>query len=402
MLAAASIVCTLSGGSRADDPARAVVELRDGGAKTSGTLLGEGADGIELAVESAEGSHTQFLRWDQVFSLTTPVENAARAPRIAAGERVWRGRSRLSRGDLRAAREVFQQSLEHVDRAAPISRMLVNEGLARTATAAPDLWTDSLEAALSAASWRARISVPDAWLGSHDAFDVRSGLMLAVAPAWLDGAEAKRAREQLAAAADRERLSGDHPLAQLLTLAARIAAADAGTPEKAPARVSAAPPAVGEDPRSADAMHEPASTAARAASKLGLRLLTGWADAVSADAPARKRGRETLQAIARSESGPVRMWAIYAVGRSLAMDDDADKVRSGVGMMLTIPAAYASEAPRLADAALVQSTIALERIHDDDSAAALRAMRSSRRAADQFESQSTLQSATQSIHGAIP
>lgn len=78
----------------------------------------------------------------------------------------------------------------------------------------------------------------------------------------------------------------------------------------------------------------------------------------------------------KSAEGKLRLWAIYAEGRSFAMESDPEEVRRGVGKMLLIPAAYGSEIPRLSEAALAQSAIALARIQDDEAAATLRRIKS--------------------------
>ena len=58
------------------------------------------------------------------------------------------------------------------------------------------------------------------------------------------------------------------------------------------------------------------------------------------------------------------------------MESEPDDVRRGVGKMLLVPAAYGLEMPRLAEAALAQSAIALARIGDDQSAVILRRIQS--------------------------
>ncbi len=371
------IAVTLMAQSESPVAARvdARVTLRDGGGSASGELVREGADGIEIEVKDESGAHQQFFRWDQIRGLTPESADAQRAQRLAAGALLWRGRTRLEHGDLEGARRMFSQAGGALDPSAVLARMMVDEAIARTASVDPDHWDESLAASLSSAALRARFDVPKAWLGDSSAFDAASGLILDVAPAWFDGASAKQAQESLTAAADRARGENDLARAQLCTLCARIAAADAGDPQKAPSRVTSTTAVAAEEAQKlSDPSLDPSPLASRTAARLGLRLLTGWADAVSADATSRKRGRDTLQSIARSESGALRVWAIYGEGRSLVMEADADKVRIGVGKMLLIPAAYGAESRRLAEAALVQSAIALARIHDEESAAVLRAM----------------------------
>ncbi len=391
----ATLCVVVLGASGTALSADALVVLRDGGATRTGELLREGADGVEIEVKSADGALTHFLRWDQIRTLTSDSSSAQREQRLARGAELWRARVRLARGDLPAARTLFTQASRAVDAAAVLERMIIEEGIAQTALVDEEAWAESLASNLTASVFRSRYQLPAEWIAQPHTVDARTGLLLGVAPVWLDGASAQQARESLIVAADRARVQSDLALAELLTLASRIAAADAGTPEKAPARVTTtapastqAPASTSEPERTAHTTLEPATLEARSAAKLAAKLLTGWADAVAADAPARKRGRDALQSIARVENGAVRMWAIYAEGRSLAMEEDPDKVRIGVGKMLLIPAAYSAEAPRLAAAALLQSSIALVRIHDDESAAVLRRLHTATDDTDRIDVQS--------------
>ncbi|NBX37540.1 MAG: hypothetical protein EBR10_10040, partial [Planctomycetes bacterium] len=113
----------------------------------------------------------------------------------------------------------------------------------------------------------------------------------------------------------------------------------------------------------------------RGALRKGAQLIELWADALSGDEASRKRARQQLAQLERSEEGALRLLAIYAQGRSLAAENDPEEVRRGVGRMLLIPAAHADMLPALTDAALMQSAEALTRIRDDASAGILRAAR---------------------------
>ena len=173
---------------------------------------------------------------------------------------------------------------------------------------------------------------------------------------------AKKADSDVAAAcasldvaAARARAAQDPIAAAILDSAARIASAEAGKPR---------PPAAGAKP-----------PAARGALRKGAQLIELWADALSGDEASRKRARQQLAQLERSEEGALRLLAIYAQGRSLAAENDPEEVRRGVGRMLLIPAAHADMLPALTDAALMQSAEALTRIRDDASAGILRAAR---------------------------
>ena len=355
------------------------VNFRDGGGHKEGSVLKESADGIEIQIagatfDTADASSTQFIRWDQIRSISGDSAEPIRSRRLEIGESLWRGRTRLMRGDLRGARECFLVAAKGIEPSASLLRMMASEGIAQTASVARDEWAQSLEAALKLSVLRGRIGVPKSWVDAIDPIDHDGGLILSVAPVWIDGDSAKSAQGFLVAAADRARSENDIALAQIESDVARIAAADAGLPQppagKSRETQSASPDSLpsGNWP--------PATNSAKSAAKNGAKFLSLWADAVSSDAGARKKSRVTLAQMIRSEEGMLRVWAMYAEGRSLVMENDPDEVRNGVGKMLMIPAAYGIEMPRLAEAAVAQSAIALARIQDGESAAILRRIQS--------------------------
>lgn len=329
------------------------VEMRAGDTHRDGFLVREGEDGITLAQKDDPSSTTVEIRWDEIESLVADGASADRSRRIQQGLELWRGRTRLARGDLRGARAAFLRALEVLPPDATLLRQMAEEGVARTARADPADGARSLVAALATAVARGGNTVPRQWIGGDDGVDIETGLVLGVPPAWTDGTQAKKAQVALAVARDAALTRGDNTLATFCEWVGKIAAADAGEPLP------------GEASRTSEG---------RGTSRQAARLLEAWADAVSADAPARKRGRQVLQAIVKSAEGGRRLWALYALGRSQAMEDDPDTVRLGVGRMLTIAAAHAGECPSLATAALAQAAIALARIQDDHSAALLREM----------------------------
>ncbi|MSR44498.1 MAG: hypothetical protein EXS15_03945 [Phycisphaerales bacterium] len=351
----------------ASDDGACIVALRDGGGMRVGTLLRESPDGIELQIESDSGALVQFLRWDQIRAIDGDASVTARATRLRSGEHIWRGRFRLQQGDLRGARPCFLAAIAELETSASVERRIACEGVGRTASAAYDDWSKSVECALTAASLRNQSALKDQRISASDPFDSRCGLLLAVPPVWTDSASAHRAEVELVTASARACADSLGALGDLLECAARIAAADAGEPRTATPANPSTPAVANEAP---DAAPEPA----RSSGFLGARLIESWANAVSSDALLRKRARADLRKISASEPGMARLWAIYAEGRSFSLESDPEEVRAGVGKMLLIPSAYAQEAPRLALAAIAQSAIALDRIQDDDAAAKLRSI----------------------------
>lgn len=132
---------------------------------TKKALLKESADGIEIQIpeakpDTADASSTQFLRWDQIRSISGESSDIERSRRLEIGEALWRGRMRLARGDLSGARECFLIAAKGIEPSASLLRMMVAEGIAQTASVAKDEWVQSLEASLNLSVLRGRIGVP--------------------------------------------------------------------------------------------------------------------------------------------------------------------------------------------------------------------------------------------------
>ncbi len=341
------------------------VDLRDGGARIVGFLAGEGPDGVSVRAQDDPTTPALSFRWDQVERLETTAPSNERATRIELGRSLWRGRSRLSRGDLDGARAEFALALAAVSVDAQLLRALAMEGLARTSAAAADDLPRSLVAALVTAGSRATQPLPREWIGGGDPVEAQTGLVLTVLPAFLDGSRAAQAQGVLVRAAAEAVARGDRVEARLLEAAARIASADSGVGVSSGAAKGAESPEEGTPSTTVDA---------RAQGRRALRILEAWADAVSTEPSARKRGRSVLQSVLRSLEGAPRAVAIYAIGRSQCVETDPDVVRIGVARMLTVAAAYDAEWPQLAAAARAQAAVALSRIGDDESAAVLRAI----------------------------
>lgn len=354
----------LAGAPNAHAAPPCTVELWDGSGRVEGFLVGEGPEGISVRARDEETAPTVALRWDQVESIATPAESSERSERLALGAALWRGRTRVMRGDLAGARVEFAKALAAAPDEARVLRALAQEGLARTAEADPSS-PDSLIAALSTAASRATQPLPREWIGGGDPVDAQTGLLLGVLPAFRDGVRAQAAQVALERAAREATDSGDRVAASLLFAAARIAAADSG--------ITVAPRA-GGDPQPTASEGNAASGDARARGKRAVRLMEAWADAVATDPTARKRGRTTLNTLLRTLEGASRAVALYAIGRGQCMESDPDIVRQGAARMLIVAAAYEAEAPHLAAAAQAQAAIALARIGDEESAAVLRAL----------------------------
>lgn len=334
--------------------AQVTVTLRHQGGDRVGRIAAEDGDGITLEVPGAPPQR-EFIRWDIVRSVDGGgVAPQSRAQRMALGESIWRGRIRLDRGDAAAAEPLLQAAASSLSReSGPLALAAWEELLRARIALGGELAEGAVRAPSLRASVRASGDLPVALPSRADPLDAGTGLVPSAPPAWATRAEATRAREgfQSIAASSRD-------VALLAGLYAQIAAADAGDPQPPPPR-GARP--VGSPP-------PPRGALAR-----GVELLEAWAAAVSNDAEARKRGRETMRRMARELSPAMRAWAIYAGGRSLAMEGDAKQRRIGATEMLKAAAAHGALAPILVRAAESRAAESLEAAGDSTSAAMLRA-----------------------------
>ncbi len=353
VIASAGALAVAGAGALGD---RVTIELRDSMGRREVEAVREDADGMSIRTSDGNTVIEQSLRWDQIRAVEGGAPSPERAARLALGEQLWRARTRLARGDLVGARGAFTDAAALLNAQATaqarVHRWMVLEGLARTSAVVPDD-AARVAQALEAAALRSQVGALDGWLAGGDAFDARSGLMLTVPPAWLDAQRAAAAGASLDDAAALARKAQDFVAAGILESAGRIAAAEAGKPR--PAAVAAT------------------TAAPQGPLRKGRQLIDAWADALSDNAEARKRARQKLAQMERSEEGALRLLAIYAQGRSLVLENDPEEVRRGVGKMLLIPAAHADAIPPLTAVALAQSADALARIRDDASAGLLRA-----------------------------
>jgi hypothetical protein len=332
--------------------AQVTVTLRHLGGERVGRIVAEDADGVTVESAAAPPAR-EFIRWDLVRSVSGPgAVPPSRESRLALGESIWRGRVRIDRGDAAAAEPLLEAAASTLSRESGPLALAAWEELLRARIA---LGGELAEAAVRAPSLRASartLGDPPVRLPARlDPIDAGTGLVPAAPPAWASRAEATRAREWFRSIA-----ASSRDVALLAGLYAQIAAADAGDPQ--------APP-----PRGARPVGSPPPP--RGALARGVELLEAWASAVSSDAEGRRRGRETLRRMARELSPAMRAWAIYAAGRSLAMEGDAKQRRIGATEMLKAAAAHGALAPILERAALARAAEALDAAGDAGSAALL-------------------------------
>lgn len=324
------------------------VDLRGGEASIEARSVEFRPEG--LMVESAEGRRT--LAWDRVRDVRGRALTEVERGQLAVAERLWRGRSRLARGDLELARSAFESVAEEfLGPALPPSEsgLIAAEGLLRTRLAAGDA-TGAIVASLEAARLRAAGVRTDRFVALPPAVDDATGLAPALAPAFaVDPAdprsvEAARVVAEAIAAWVSVRKELEPALREL-----------AGGWESA---------LRGESPKPTSA-DSPAVRLVHAAARLAA------ADAGESD-PELLAAREGLDAavaaMPESAAGWAGAWRAYLLGRSLARGRDPSLRREGVVLLLSIPARRTAETDLLSRVALAESIRALRGLGDPDAA----------------------------------
>ncbi|MEO1008359.1 MAG: hypothetical protein AAFX79_07315 [Planctomycetota bacterium] len=315
--------------------------LRSYEAAPAGDALDAGPQGIRVRTEAG----VVVVGWDRV--LRAPSALGVDEAQLARGRAIWRARTRVERGDRVLAEPILERLFaEPAARTGP-TRLVVAEGLlrcrlARGATAAAvEPWLAWLDAsavrepntAYAGRDWSARAGLagvtddatelcpqlPPMWLGTTAA-----PLVLGLEP--IEGERAKTAalRRLYQASLEHElgRSIGELPEANRddgVALVREIVAARAGDDAE--------------------------RNAARA--KLGRRL--------------------------ESARGWRRAWVLAGLGRSLVAEDDRESRLRGVARLLRVNLLHRRHAPTLADIALAEAAVVLDRLGENDAARRLAA-----------------------------
>jgi hypothetical protein len=336
--------------------ARPVV-LRDG-TRVEGKVLATTLGGVRLEGDGAGNAKgARVVSWD----LVKGVEGDAGAGNFGlAADALWRARTRLERGDARAAEAVAEPLVETYASEGGPSALLAAECVVRCRLA-----RGAQAAAVSAWLWWVQVQEgrgTDVWIGGGTALgamaDSATGLAVQLAPMWAPGPTAVSA----ASSTDwsRARASGGSAgaLAELYEKAARFEA--------------------GLDT-------EVVLTGAEAKGD-GVAFVREIVLARGGDAEARAGARqalerrlavyEALKVEGKAKDTPrprwVEAWCRVALGRSMVREQDERVRMQGVLQLLHVPARFGRDQASLAALALAESAVALESMGDADGAAALR------------------------------
>lgn len=342
---AAAIALTIAGLAAAD-----AIELRNGD-RMEGTIAASDVGGVTIRRTVAAGTAggaaaievNEVIGWDRVARLDRPGGGGLPDEQrwLEQGERLWRARMRLARGDASLAVEALGPEWRFVPIDGPtgIVVALVELHVALAANDRPRAWAAWLEAArlrrrgMREAPLESIIDpTPHGSLEQRPLFDAATGLCPQLPPFPVDAAEMASTLATLRAFDPR----GDSELAALRDeIAAAIDPAAAMPPGAAPNAMARATASRRTDEEAVDA---------RRTSEL-LRALRG---ARSGDPAERERARETLAALRRRLPEWTEAWGRYAGGMGLLLDGTPSSSLAAQIELLHLPARFAGSQPALA------------------------------------------------------
>jgi len=309
------------------------VELR-GGMYVSAPVMSVTFEGVEVG-----GDEPRTIGWDSVKLVMGEHAEAAK-PFYENAEKAWRARTRLARGDIELACPLFDELFHVYKGHSGPTALMVAEGRIRCLTRQGD-HASAVEAWIDALRMR---RAGDEIAGDPPllpVLDEDMGLVPTLPPIWL----ATLDTESVANADTPD--TGD-PVAKAFASLYRSAA-----------RVE---------------IGKPAELQANLPDHPGVKFVWDIVMSRAGDASQRAAARDRLATGLTTDMGTWReAWRRVAIGRSLLMEEkDADRT-AGLFQLLHLPARFARSQKYLANLALAEVCLELDRRGDPDGMAAIRA-----------------------------
>jgi len=331
------VMAVMAGLMQPVEPGRVV--LRGSGETAVGEPSGVDEQGVTVVVErdaSGRASRTSVVGWDRVREVRGPL--AGEASKFAeVAESAFRARIRLERGDVVSAEPLYEKLFREYRGKRGVMSSAVAAGLLRcrlsrgAQASAVEAWVESLRGPGGLGS-----------LGAEEV-DAATGLCPALPPMWLAS-----------------------PAVASLASSAELAGAGEESKDRAGVLgrqyVSAARREMG-----LAALEMPSGTADE-----GVRLVMEIVKSRSEDAGQRQEGRRALAERLEAKSPEwMQAWARVAIGRSLLMEEDAEKRREGVISLVYVASRGSEKEAYLGGVALASAALGLESLGDSKGASLL-------------------------------
>lgn len=308
------------------------VELR-GGMFVSAPVKAVTFEGVDVG-----GDEPRTIGWDSV-KLVMGEKSEEAAAFYETAEKAWRARTRLARGDIELACPLFDELFRAYKGHSGPTALMVAEGRIRCLTRQGD-HANAVEAWIEALRLR---RAGDEIAGDPPMLPVLDedlGLVPVLPPIWLANADTETV-------AKRDVVDEGDPVSRAMSALYRAAArGEAGLPLEMPAKLPEHP---------------------------GVSFVADIVRSRAGDVTQRTAARDRLIEGLAADMGTWReAWRRAAIGRSLLMEEkDADRT-AGVFQLLHLPARFARSQKYLANLALAEVCLELDRRGDPDGMAAIR------------------------------
>ncbi len=305
-------------------------------------------DEAGLVIRETGGASTA-VSWDRVRAVRQE-RHERQDPRLEGwlrqGERMWRARTRLERGDVVLAEPLFRELFGDTRGRSHAGARLVAEGLLRCRLTRGDQAGAVLPALEVIRLHRAGIE-SDAYRTLPAVLDEKHELVPALPPAWQPAA----GDLALVSALEQYDAQGDAVVAQLAFRYRQIAARQAGHDIVAPR----AHPNAAETDRHA-----------------GLQLVRLLIDAHDDDAERREESRRRMRERMEEADDWVEAWLLFHMGGSLLGEDGVCRKQRGLVYLMHLPARFSGLQPYLAGLALDRAREGAEQLNMTELADRLR------------------------------
>ncbi|MFO0828346.1 MAG: hypothetical protein U0572_09360 [Phycisphaerales bacterium] len=326
-----AIVCGLAAALGGATGFGAVVELRGAQPPINAERVSIEPEGVRV---TRVGGVSSMIAWDMVRSVSGAEAAKDLAPMMEVADDLWRARSRVQRGDLAAARPLFEKHFDRFRGTTSETALIVAEGVLRCRLASND-WLQAIVPAIETARLRRAGVATDRFAALSPVLDDATLLAPQLAPDWTPDDRTRAVADELAALS-----ISDAIVARLAALYSDLLR---GVPPK-------------EDARKDDAA--------------GVAFLHAIARLQSGDEAVRARAAKDLAAATKPLPDWARAWANHAIGRAEVASDDRARKIDGVLALLRV-AAQPTSPPRLVRSSLDLAIPALKQLGDAEGAAAL-------------------------------
>jgi hypothetical protein len=356
----------VTSGAGATEPSATAVPtlvMRGQAAVPMGEVIGFSSIGVVMGTRLAPNAKplpSTIVGWDRVKSLTLPEGWAGSgegemplATHLALGERVWRARRRLERGDAPAAEPLFESAFAEYRRKPGPTSAVIAEGLLRCRlrrgahVLALEPWLSWMAAEQRDPAGASHYQANWADLaGLAPVQDSATGLVPALPPIWLGWETVRNLAHAEGGVGVSEGWALDTPPGALQALYRAAAMYEVGREVEMPKPLPEHP---------------------------GVGLVAIMVKARVGTEEQRAMGRRQLEDRLRSATSPwLEAWCRTALGRSLVQEGQMELRRRGVLELLEVPARFSKPHPYLAGVALAEASVVLAGMNEAEASKVLR------------------------------